>query len=118
MVLATPVQLHEKIQKMKDRVRDLEMALREVHSFVSPEGHPLLVRIDQENSDVEQICPNLDKLPSGSDGDGSRKAPHSGTHPETGSTDGLSRAFGTLTISPGRGSKVCVNVHMFYRHHN
>ncbi|KAF8630741.1 hypothetical protein AX17_005336 [Amanita inopinata Kibby_2008] len=41
-VLASTQELHEKISELSQRVRDLEDALRAVHSQISPDSHPLL----------------------------------------------------------------------------
>ena len=108
-ILATPVQLNEKIRKMKDRVRSLEVALRQAHSRISPIIHPLLFTSDY---DVEQT-PDISKLPPETEGNLDVAAPHSddkGSSQETSSTDNLSSAFGTLSITPGRGLKVSAKV--------
>jgi|ERR1700722_10414811 len=41
-VLANTEVLHEKIQELSNRVRQLEDALADAHSLLSPERHPLL----------------------------------------------------------------------------
>ena len=111
-ILATPVQLHEKIQKMNGRVHELEEALRQAQARVSPNAHPLLVQNIRRNPSVEKSDRLLSVSGAHSDAlfhdvpYGSEEA----TPPKAMSpTDGLSRAFGTLSITPGRGLKVCLN---------
>ena len=116
IIFATPVQLHEKIQKMNDRARDLEAALQRAQSCVSADIHPLLGRTEQEDTAAKQISHSKPEKPqSGSEGDQGVlpvEAPSAGVEmtPEgTSSTDTLFRVFGTLKITTGRGSRVGMN---------
>ena len=66
---------------MECRVKDLEVALEEAQSRVSPIVHPLLTGTEDDKD-------SLDSVPTGV------------------CPDDLQRAVGTLSITPQRGSKV------------
>ena len=111
MTLATPTQLQEKILLMSKRERELETALREAQSRISRDYHPLLIQKSEQ--DLRET-PNLGKLRSGRTGNGNAPPSEmpfateigSASPEETQSANDLSSAFGTLSITKGRGLKV------------
>ena len=95
MVLATPVQLHEKIQAMSYRVRELEEALEAAQVRISPDIHPLLLQTTEPGHGRAMIPDRTSSV--------TIKEEEAG---ETNPVGGLAGTFGTLTITPERGLKV------------
>ena len=106
MALATPAELNLKIQKMDARVRDLEAALQRAQSIISEEIHPLLVPTGTtpglKSEEPILVSVSEDALPS--------VVSSTSYEPDKEEfTYGLSHAFGTLSITTDRGSKVSIN---------
>ena len=95
MVLATPVQLREKIQAMSYRVRELEEALEAAQVRISPDNHPLLLQTTEPEHARAMIPDKTSSITI-------NEEEADGTNPAA----GLARTFGTLTITPERGLKV------------
>lgn len=100
MVLANTEELHDKIDNLRSRVRDLEDGLRSLHSTVSDQPHPLL-RNDLLNIKTSTISSNA----AGRNGSPFQATSSSATHTsrlEKLEDDSLIDAFGMLYRTPSK----------------
>src|SRR5258705_13095005 len=92
MVLANTEELHEKVEHLRSRVRELEDALRNIQSSVSEQPHPLL-REDLLNIKSPTSGPSTAKRNISSPQAGPSKHP---AHEGSGDDDNLIDAFGMV----------------------